>query len=75
MRKKSFRAIDTLSVRKQPFIKKYFRGAYCNVHSLPKYCLMRDTGDGIKFLTLEAPTPQNGQTHSNNSSANCRRII
>lgn len=52
MRKKSFRAIDTLSVRKQPFIKKYLRGAYRNVHSLPKYCLMRDTGDGIKFLTV-----------------------
>lgn len=52
MRKKSFRAIDTLSARKQPFIKKYLRGAYRNVHSLPKYCLMRDTGDGIKFLTL-----------------------
>ena len=27
-----------------------------------------------KALTLQAPTPQNGQTHSNNSSANCRRI-
>ena len=23
-------------------------------------------------LTLKAPIPQNGQTHSNNSSANCR---
>ena len=26
-------------------------------------------------LTVQAPTPQNGQTHSNNSSANCRRIV
>ena len=26
-------------------------------------------------LTLSAPNPQNGQTHSNNSSANCRRIF
>ena len=25
-------------------------------------------------LTLQAPAPQNGQTHSNNSSAVCRRI-
>ena len=26
-------------------------------------------------LTLWAPTPQNGQAHSNNSSASCRRIV
>ena len=26
-------------------------------------------------LTFSAPTPQNGQLHSNNSSANCRRIV
>ena len=26
-------------------------------------------------LTLEAPISQNGQTHLNNSSANCRRIV
>ena len=26
-------------------------------------------------LTPEVPTPQNGQTHSNNSSANYRRIV
>ena len=26
-------------------------------------------------LTLLAPIPQNGQTHSNNSSAICRRIV
>ena len=26
-------------------------------------------------LTLQTPTPQNGQTHLNNSSANCRRIV
>ena len=26
-------------------------------------------------LTLQAPTPQNGQTHSSNSSANSRRIV
>ena len=26
-------------------------------------------------LTFQAPTPQNGQTHSNNSSAKCRRIV
>ena len=26
------------------------------------------------FLTHEAPTPQNGQTHSNDLSAICRRI-
>ena len=26
-------------------------------------------------LTLYAPISQNGQTHSNNSSANCRRIV
>ena len=29
----------------------------------------------INQLTLQAPIPQNGQTHSNNSSANCRRIV
>ena len=27
------------------------------------------------FLTLLAPIPQNGQTHSNNLSAICRRIV
>ena len=27
------------------------------------------------FLTLKAPISQNGQTHSDNSSANCRRIV
>ena len=27
------------------------------------------------FLTLQAPIPQNGQTHSSNSSASCRRIV
>ena len=26
-------------------------------------------------LTLQAPIPQNGQTHSNNSSTKCRRIV
>ena len=26
-------------------------------------------------LNLKAPIPQNGQTHSNNSSANCRQIV
>ena len=26
-------------------------------------------------LTLLAPIPQNGQAHSNNSSANCRQIV
>ena len=26
-------------------------------------------------FTLQAPIPQNGQTHSNNSSANCRQIV
>ena len=26
-------------------------------------------------LTLHAPTPQNGRTHSTNSSANCRQIV
>ena len=26
-------------------------------------------------LTLKVPIPQNGQTHSNNSSANCRQIV
>ena len=26
-------------------------------------------------LTLKAPIPKNGQTHSNNSSAICRRIV
>ena len=29
----------------------------------------------IKYLALYTPIPQNGQTHSNNSSANCRRIV
>ena len=29
----------------------------------------------FKVLTLRAPIPQNGQTHSNNSSAICRRIV
>ena len=29
----------------------------------------------FKVLTLWAPIPQNGQTHSNNSSAICRRIV
>ena len=28
----------------------------------------------LYFLTLYVPTPQNGQTHSNNSSSNCQRI-
>ena len=28
----------------------------------------------MKGLTLSVPISQNGQTHSNNSSANCRRI-
>ena len=28
-----------------------------------------------EILTLQAPISQNGQTHSNNSSANCRRIV
>ena len=27
------------------------------------------------MLTFKAPIPQNGQTHSNNSSAYCRRIV
>ena len=27
------------------------------------------------ILTLQAPTLQNGQTHSSNSSGNCRRIV
>ena len=27
------------------------------------------------FLTLEEPTPQNGQTHSNNSSAISRHFV
>ena len=27
------------------------------------------------LLTIKAPAPQNGQTHPNNSSANCRRIV
>ena len=26
-------------------------------------------------LTLYTPTPENGQTHSNNSLANCQRIV
>ena len=26
-------------------------------------------------LTVEAPIPQNGKTHSNNSSANCRQLF
>ena len=29
----------------------------------------------LQCLTLLAPVSQNGQTHSNNSSANCRRIV
>ena len=29
----------------------------------------------LKNLTLEAPIPHNGQTHSNNSPAICRRIV
>ena len=29
----------------------------------------------IYILTLQAPIPQNGQTHSNNSSAICRQIV
>ena len=29
----------------------------------------------LSHLTLEAPIPQNGQTHTNNSSANYRRIV
>ena len=27
------------------------------------------------WLTLSAPTPQNSQTHSNNSSANCSSVF
>ena len=32
------------------------------------------TGE-INYLTLQAPTPQNGQTHSNNSSANADELF
>ena len=31
--------------------------------------------DSLPHLTLEAPTPENCETHSNKSSANCREII
>ena len=34
-----------------------------------------NSSQSIYGLTLQAPTPQNGQTYSNNSSTNSRRIV
>ena len=46
--------------------------SYCQGGGFSQNCLMP-----YQFfcLTPELPTPQNGQTHSNNLSANYRRIV
>ena len=54
----------------------------CWLQCWPKYLVLKISYVGIAqlfpwtgFLTLQAPIPQNGQTHSNNSWAICRRIV
>ena len=40
-----------------------------------RICVRREFLTNQFLLTLYAPTPQNGQKHSNNLSAICRRIV
>ena len=58
-------SFDTFELLMLGVLKKFVKLGYLSL--LVKYFLF--------FLTLKAPIPQNGQTHSNNSSAICQRIV
>ena len=63
--------------RERENLKYLYRNELDKAHD-PAYSDSKDLANRTipdKILTLKAPIPQNGQTHSNNSSANCRRIV
>ena len=50
--------------------------AFCsNYITIESNIVFMITQSKPKYLTLQASTPQNGQTHSNNSPANCQGIV
>ena len=59
----------------QKFILQWFRfELYCCCRRVVLSVFDHFVGLALKRLIHYAPIPQNGQTHSNNSSANCRRV-
>ena len=67
---------QTVCIYQRLRLKRISNYLWCPTRIITGLLLLRNFDEtNLPFLTLKAPISQNAQTHSNNSSANCRRIV